>query len=76
MRKLTFLAGFAAGYVVGARAGRESYDKIAAKAQQAWNDPRVQDKVGQAQDAAKEKAGDLTETVTETVKERTGGSTP
>src|SRR5690606_17746432 len=81
MRKLTFLAGFAAGYVVGARAGRESYDRIADKAQQAWKDPRVQEKVGQVQDVAKEKAEQAQEAVmekasglTEDVKHRASSS--
>ncbi|MDP9823737.1 hypothetical protein [Nocardioides massiliensis] len=65
MRKLTFLAGFAAGYVVGARAGRDSYDRIADKAQQAWKDPRVQEKVGQVQEVAKDKAEQAQEAVME-----------
>lgn len=63
MRKLTFLAGFAAGYVVGTRAGRERFDQIADKAQQAWKDPRVQEKVGQAQEVAKDVAGHAQEVV-------------
>ncbi|MFC7492673.1 MULTISPECIES: hypothetical protein [unclassified Nocardioides] len=63
--KLWLLAGAAVGYVLGARAGRERYDQIAAKAQSAWRDPRVQEKVGQAQDVAKEKAGQAAHEVAE-----------
>lgn len=66
MAKLSFLAGFGAGYVLGARAGRERYDQIADKAQGVWRDPRVQEKADQAQHLVKEKvseagsaAGDL-----------------
>jgi hypothetical protein len=54
--KLTLLAGFGAGYVLGARAGRDRYDQIASKAQELWRDPRVQEKAGQAQRLVKDKA--------------------
>ncbi|MCW2776048.1 MAG: hypothetical protein JWN91_4374 [Nocardioides sp.] len=54
--KLTVLAGFGAGYVLGAKAGRERYEQIAGKAQQLWRDPRVQQKAGQAQQLVKDKA--------------------
>ena len=47
--KLSLLIGFGAGYVLGTRAGRERYDKITGKAQQVWQDPRVQQRAGQAQ---------------------------
>ncbi len=56
MPKITIVAAFAAGYVLGARAGRERYNQIAGKAQQVWRDPRVQRKASQAQDVAAEKA--------------------
>jgi hypothetical protein len=54
--KLTVLAGFGAGYVLGAKAGRERYEQIAGKAQEWWRDPRVQQKAGQAQQLVKDKA--------------------
>ncbi|HWM75189.1 MAG TPA: YtxH domain-containing protein [Nocardioides sp.] len=54
--KFSFLVGFGAGYVLGARSGRERYDQIASKAQEVWRDPRVQEKAGQAQQLVKEKA--------------------
>jgi hypothetical protein len=56
--KLTLLAGFGAGYVLGARAGRQRYDQIAGKAQELWRDPRVQAKAGRAQQLVKDKASD------------------
>jgi hypothetical protein len=40
-RKLPLFVGLAIGYVLGARAGREKYDKLKASAQQYWRDPRV-----------------------------------
>jgi hypothetical protein len=54
--KLTVLAGLGAGYVLGAKAGRERYEQIAGKAQELWRDPRVQQKAGQAQQLVKDKA--------------------
>jgi len=41
MRKLLFVVGLGAGYVLGARAGREQYDKIAAAANNLWESPKV-----------------------------------
>ena len=40
--KLSLLAGAAAGYVLGARAGRERYEQIAAGAQKLWESKPVQ----------------------------------
>lgn len=56
MNKLVLLVGAAAGYVLGARAGRERYDQIADRANQLWNDPRVQDKVEEVRTRAPEVA--------------------
>ncbi|MEC5198625.1 hypothetical protein RCH21_000849 [Arthrobacter sp. PL16] len=57
--KLVFTAGMAAGYVLGTRAGRESYEQIRTKAQQLWNSPKVQDKVSSTTGALKSKAPGL-----------------
>lgn len=56
--KISFLVAFGAGYVLGARAGRQRYDQIAGRAQQVWQDPRVQARAGQAQQLVKDKAGE------------------
>lgn len=58
--KISFLVGLGAGYVLGARSGRERYDQIAEKAQQVWRDPRVQEKAGQAGQVVKEKVASAT----------------
>ena len=42
MKKLTLLAAGAAGYVLGARAGRHRYEQIAAGARRSLGNPRVQ----------------------------------
>jgi len=50
MRLLTFLAGAAAGYVLGTRSGRESYEQMKAKVLELWEDPRTQEKLGKLGD--------------------------
>ena len=49
MAKLSFLTGFGAGYVLGARAGRERYEQIRRAWAQAKDDPRLQSVAGMAQ---------------------------
>ena len=56
MGKLSFLAGAAAGYVLGARAGTQRYEQIKTQANKLWSSDPVQTKVSQATDAAKTKA--------------------
>jgi hypothetical protein len=46
MSKLWFVAGAAVGYVLGARAGRESYERISRSARQFWENPTVQEAAG------------------------------
>jgi hypothetical protein len=49
IKKLTLLAAFGGGYVLGAKAGRERYEQIKQVAQQVADDPRVQQATSQAQ---------------------------
>ena len=49
MAKLSVLAGFGAGYVLGARAGRERYEQIRRGWENAKDDPRLQSLAGMAQ---------------------------
>ncbi len=46
--RLALLAGIAAGYVLGARAGRGRYEQLKSQADQLWHDPRVQEKMSSA----------------------------
>ena len=75
-RKFSLLVAFGAGYVLGARAGRERYEQIAGKAQEIWRDPRVQTKADQAQQVVKDKAGEagakVADKVSETVSDKVG----
>lgn len=57
--KILLLAGVGIGYVLGARAGRESYDKIMKAADKFWSSPRVQKQVTSAEDFVKDKAPDV-----------------
>lgn len=52
--KFLFVVGIGIGYVLGARAGRPRYDKLKAKATEAWEDPRVQKVVADTQEFVKE----------------------
>ena len=56
MKKLPLLAAVAAGYVLGARAGRERYEQIRAGARKVARNPQVQSVAHRAQDAAAQQA--------------------
>jgi hypothetical protein len=56
MAKLTFIAGLAAGYVLGARAGRQRYEQIARTSGKVWHSRPVQKQVANAKEAARTKA--------------------
>ena len=84
MSKISLLAAAAAGYVLGARAGRQRYEQIAAGARKVARNPRVQAAKSQAQgavaaqatvvkDAAAEKAKDAATTVADKVRRGDGG---
>ncbi|SDZ24501.1 hypothetical protein SAMN05444365_10826 [Micromonospora pattaloongensis] len=47
--KLMFLGGMAAGFVLGARAGREKYEEIVLNARKVLDHPTVQEAAGVAQ---------------------------
>jgi hypothetical protein len=52
MRKLTFLAGLAIGYVLGTRAGRERYEQLRKTARDLSQTPTVQSATRNAKQAA------------------------
>ncbi len=66
--KIMFALGAAIGYVVGTRSGREAYDKLKTQANDFWQDPRVQQKVHEAQDFAKDKLPIVGEKATQAAK--------
>ncbi|MCZ2813175.1 MULTISPECIES: hypothetical protein [Modestobacter] len=67
MAKLSFLAGFGAGYVLGAKAGRERYEQIRRVYNHAKDDPRLQTAAGVAQARA--------DAAVDSVKHRLGNET-
>ncbi|MCU1613226.1 MAG: uncharacterized protein JWO98_766 [Frankiales bacterium] len=68
MAKLSFLAGFGAGYVLGAKAGRGRYEQIRRGWEHAKDDPRLQGLAGVAQARA--------DAVLSSVRTRMGSGTP
>ncbi len=56
MGKLSFLAGMAAGYVLGAKAGTRRYEQIQRTSAKVWNSPPVQKQVANAKEVARTKA--------------------
>ncbi len=56
MGKLSFLAGMAAGYVLGAKAGTRRYEQIRHTSGKVWNSDPVQKQVAHAKEAARTKA--------------------
>lgn len=56
MAKLTFIAGMAAGYVLGARAGKKRYAQIKRVSTKVWTSQPVERKKADLKIAAKTKA--------------------
>lgn len=68
--KLAVLAGAAAGYVLGTRAGRERYEQIKDGAQRLWQDPRVKEKRQQAARVARDQGVAAAHAAKEKVQEK------
>ena len=80
MGKLSFFVGFGAGYVLGAKAGKERYEQLKRLYDNLSSSQAVQQARGKAMDAvgtgfeqAREKATGGVSKVTEAVKERRAG---
>ncbi|MGY2874326.1 hypothetical protein ACVW00_001516 [Marmoricola sp. URHA0025 HA25] len=56
MKKLMFVTAFGAGYVLGAKAGRERYEQIRRMTLRIKNNPTVQETAHSAADKAREQA--------------------
>ena len=59
--KLLFGIGVAAGYVLGSRSGRETYEKLKTRSAELWHSKPVQDKVAAAAETVKDKAPEVSE---------------
>lgn len=73
--KILFVVGIGVGYVLGTRAGRERYEQIKRAAEGVWNQPLVQQGVTTVSDFAKDKVGDLSDTVLDAAKSFIGNAT-
>ena len=72
MAKLTFIAGLAAGYVLGSRAGRQRYEQIRRTSGKVWNSGPVQKQVSSAREAARTKAAPVVADMVADVARATG----
>jgi hypothetical protein len=70
MAKTRFVVGFAAGYVLGARAGKERYEQIKRLAARVQHDPRVQSTVDQAKHQAVDAAAHAKEAAMDKAKDK------
>src|SRR5918912_327116 len=52
MRKLSFVIGFGAGYVLGSRAGRERYEQLRRLANRVAGSPKVREATDRARESA------------------------
>lgn len=71
--RVTFAAGLAAGFVIGARAGRERYEQMRRMARRAADHPAVQQAAGTAAAQATGLAKSARAKVTDQVQQRTSG---
>jgi hypothetical protein len=55
-KRLILLAGVGVGFVLGSRAGRQSYEKLKNQVEEWWSDPRVQDSIHKATETVREQA--------------------
>jgi hypothetical protein len=75
-KKLMFLGAGAVGYVLGAKAGRERYEQIAAQARKLRSNPAVQAKVGEAKSAAMDAATTAKDAAAEKMRRHPGDDQP
>ena len=71
--RATFMAGLAAGFVLGARAGRERYEQLKKAARRAADNPAVQQAAGAAAAQATGLAKTARSKVSDRVQQRTSG---
>lgn len=64
-KRLVLLAGIGIGFVLGSRAGRQSYENLKRQVTNLWNDPKVQDGIDNAREQIEEKAPEVAKAVKE-----------
>ncbi|SDS05331.1 hypothetical protein [Agrococcus carbonis] len=63
--RILFVVGLGAGYVLGAKAGRQRYEQIASAADKVWNSPAVTKQRHEVQHFVETKAPKLVESATD-----------
>jgi hypothetical protein len=74
MRKLTFIAGAAVGFVLGARAGREVYDQLVEAGRRFVKNPAVRNTVDSAAHSGRQAAARAGAAVADRAGDRLPGS--
>lgn len=74
MGKLSFLAGAALGYVLGARAGRGQYERLRTAGRKAWENPRVQDGLHKVEETVRTQVPVVADKVADVAKEKGGAA--
>ncbi|RBM19016.1 hypothetical protein [Streptomyces sp. PT12] len=74
MRKLTFMAGVAVGYVLGARAGRERYEQLKERTERLLANPAVRNTVDSAAQSGRQAAARAAGAVADRAGDRLPGS--
>lgn len=72
MKKVWFIIGATAGYILGARAGRERYEQISRQASKAWQSDPVQTRVEEVKAQAAKAPAAVAGTVASQAKEMAG----
>jgi hypothetical protein len=73
--KLLLVVGLGVGYVLGARRGREGYDKLKRQASETWRSPNVQRTVSSAQKFAKDNIPVVGDAISDAVKKVNNAAT-
>jgi hypothetical protein len=68
--RISFVSGFAAGFVLGTRAGRERYEQMKKAARQVAENPTVQQAAGAVQAQASELASTASSKISDGVRDR------
>jgi hypothetical protein len=73
--KLSLALGFAAGYVLGSKAGRARYEQLVAAGRELWSNPTVQSTAGVLQAQANDLVAKAKHTVRQEKDTTTGAAT-
>jgi hypothetical protein len=76
MKKMSFLLGLGAGFLLGSRAGPGPYEQVEARIRSVGSRPEVQDTMDTVKGAVQERVEDVADRVAEQVPSSHKGSAP